>query len=259
MARLTEIAFCLPSTAGSGRFLGDLRSLLAGVAYASYDPAGGLTLTPPEPVGARPVTTLRLSDVPVPQITLDTGHTIGLSGDGPVPYRDELDLADLTERLAGHVTRVDHTGVNMPAGAVSEQQWQSLIQAIGSAATLYRYPTGEQWPFVLPSTPGELQTDIRDFVVGREPRFELVYDEWSPHMTWQFALWTTLTRSDLERLFPAPYGMTLPGLEDIFRTVYVRHPWPDLAIRFDLCYRVDDGPSDWETGEWLVTEGGRIR
>jgi hypothetical protein len=72
-------------------------------------------------------------------------------------------------------------------------------------------------------------------------------------------LWTNLARVDLEEMFPSPYGMTLPGLEDIFRTVYVPCDWPGLEIRFDLCYRVDDGPSTWETGEWLVRQGGRIR
>jgi hypothetical protein len=259
MARLTEIAFCLPNAAPSERFLRDFRALLADVEYASCEPAGSLTLTPPEPAGARPVTTIRLAEVAAPQIVLDTGHTIGLSAGNEVTGTGHVDLAHLTERLAGNVARVDHTGANLPARAVSEERWESLVQAVASTAAMYRYPTGEQWPFVLPSTTEELQTDIRDFVVGREPRFELVYDPWSPHTTWQFALWTTLTRTDLEQLFPAPYGMTLPGLEDIFRTVYVRSPWPGLAIRFDLCYRVDNGPSDWETGEWLVTEGGRIR
>jgi hypothetical protein len=139
------------------------------------------------------------------------------------------------------------------------EQWESLVRALASAAAVYRYPTGEPWPFVLPSTTGELQTEIRDFVIGREPRFELVHDPWSPHTTWQVALWTNLARVDLEEMFPSPYGMTLPGLEDIFRTVYVPCDWPDLEIRFDLCYRVDDGPSTWETGEWLVRQGGRIR
>jgi hypothetical protein len=124
---------------------------------------------------------------------------------------------------------------------------------------MYRYPTGEEWPFVLPSTTDEILGDIRDFVVGREPRFELVYDKGLAQTEWQFALWTDLTRAELELLFPEPEGITFPGLEEIFRVVPVIHPWPGLGIRFDLCYRIDDGPSDWETGEWLVTEGGRIR
>lgn len=258
MARLTEIAFCLPSTPRSQQFLADLRRLLTGVAYLSGGPDGSLTLTPPRPVGARPVTTMRLAGVRAPRIAFDTGPAIEVLGSGTVPPRDVVEPAELTRRLAGHVARVDHTGVNLPAAALGAGQWDGLVRDIAATATMYRYPTGEPWPFVLPSTAGELGSDIRDFVVGREPRFELVHDEWSSHTVWQFALWTSLTSADLARLFPAPYGVLLPGLEDIFRTVWVPDLWPGLAIRFDLCFRTENGPSDWETGRWLVTEGGRV-
>lgn len=108
-------------------------------------------------------------------------------------------------------------------------------------------------------TGSELLGDIDYFVVvGREPRFELVYDQsgWEPE--WQFALRTDLTRAQLEELFPEPEGITFPGLEEFFRVVRVDHTWPSLGIRFDLYYRIENGPSEWETGKWLVIEGGRI-
>ena len=270
MDRLSEISFRLPETPDSSSFLGELRSLLAEVAYA--DPAGSagtdgsvgdrLTLTPPRPADARPVTTFELADVPAPEVALDTGQSFSLrAGDTQpeTPLRQAaVEMADLTRRLAGHVKRVDHTGVNLPACTTSPEQWRDLVGALASASTMYRYPTGEEWPFVLPSTPAELSSDIRDFVVGREPRFELVHDEALTQTEWQFALWTDLTRIELDLLFPEPEGLTFPGLEDIFRVVPIHHPWPGLGIRFDLCYRIEDGPSDWETGEWLVREGGRI-
>jgi hypothetical protein len=168
-------------------------------------------------------------------------------------------LADLAHRLARHVRGVDHTGVNLPAEFVSADEWQALVRDLAATAAMFRYPSGEPWPFILPATSAELATDIREFVIGREPRFELVHDGWSSYTTWQFALWTTLTRAELEKLIPAPWGTALPGLEDIFRTVYVHHACPNLEMRFDLCFRTGDTPSTWETGEWLVTEGGRIR
>ncbi|SDT55432.1 hypothetical protein SAMN04489716_4480 [Actinoplanes derwentensis] len=254
-----EIAFCLPAASSSQQFIRDLRRLLADVAYASNGPADSLILKPPAPVSACPVTVVRLADVTAPEVALDIGRTIGLAGSGHTPHRVNIELADLADCLAGNVGRIDHAGVNLPSQAVSVKEWDSLVQDIAASAAMYRYPTGEQWPFVLPSTGMELKTDIRDFIVGREPRFELVYDPWYPYTTWQFALWTKLTRTELEQLFPDPVGIAIPGLEDIFRTVYVQHSWPDLEIRFDLCFRVDDSPSDWETGEWLVKQGGRIR
>ncbi|GIE76601.1 hypothetical protein Aph02nite_25510 [Actinoplanes philippinensis] len=258
MARLTEIAFCLPATPLSEKFISDLRTLLADVAYATSSPTDSLTLTPPAPSAALPVTVFRLVDRSAPEVTLDIGRTIGVLGSDLVPDRDRVELADLAERLAGSVKRIDHTGVNLPAQVVLTQEWDCLVQDIAASAAMYRYP-GEPWPFVLPSTGMELENDIHDFVVGREPRFELVHDTWNPYTTWQIALWTTLTRTELEQLFPDPVGIAIPGLEEFFRTVFVQHSWPNLEIRFDLCFRVDDGPSDWETGEWLVTQGGRIR
>lgn len=270
--RLSEIAFLLPKTPESLTFLSQLRLLLSEVAYAEYGAAAGtagrnvdrLTLRPPQPTNARPVTTFELADVPAPQVTVDDGRFIGgWPSGGTQKARTALParvaMADLTRRLAGHVRRVDHTGVNLPARAISPEQWQDLVSELASASTMYRYPTGEQWPFVLPSTSEEFHGGIRDFMVGREPRFELVYDERLTQPQWQFALWTDLSRAELELLFPEPEGFTFPDLEEIFRVVPVLHPWPGLGVRFDLCYRIDDGPSTWETGEWLVTEGGRIR
>ncbi|MFU8872497.1 hypothetical protein [Micromonospora sp. SL4-19] len=268
MDRLREITFRLPRTPDSRAFLGELRTLLADVAYAEPADAGGpretgdrLTLTPPRPTGARPVTTFALADVAGPEVILDIGRSVdlraGAAPDGQAPAG--IEMAELTRRLAGHARRVDHTGVNLPTSTLPPERWRDLVHAIASTSTMYHYPTGEEWPFVLPSTADELSGDIRDFVVGREPRFELVYDQWRTQPEWQFAIWTDLTRAELELLFPEPEGITFPGLEEIFRVVPVRHPWPGLGIRFDLCYRIDDGPSDWETGEWLVTSGGRIR
>lgn len=258
MSRLSEITFRLPGTPESRAFLGELRTLLAEVAYAE-SAADSLTLTPPRPAEALPATTFELADVSAPEIAFDTGHSIGLWGDDSQLLPANVEMAELTRRLAGHVRRVDHTGVNLPASATPPQRWRDLVGALASASTMYRYPEGQEWPFVLPSTSDEFGGDISEFIVGREPRFELVYDEWLSQTMWQFALWTDLTRDELERLFPEPEGITFPGLEEIFRVVTVRHPWPGLGIRFDLCYRIEDGPSDWETGEWLVTEGGRIR
>ncbi|WP_406840482.1 hypothetical protein ACICHK_37785 [Streptomyces sp. AHU1] len=271
MDRLCEITFLLPDDSASRTFLDELRRLLSEVAYADFTapsgtagrPGGRLTLTPPRPAGARPVTAFELADVDAPEVALDTGHSIGVSeaagAQGTAAPPPRIGMADLTRRMAGHVRRVDHTGVNVPACVTPPERWRDLRTVFSSASAMYRYPTGEDWPFVLPATATELGTDIDEFVVGREPRFELVHDRWLTRTLWQFALWTDLTRTELERLFPEPDGFTFPELEEVFRVVPVAGPWPGLDIRFDLCYRIDDGPSAWETGEWLVTEGGRIR
>ncbi|MEV4619938.1 hypothetical protein AB0J74_14675 [Asanoa sp. NPDC049573] len=76
---------------------------------------------------------------------------------------------------------------------------------------MYRYP-GEEWPFALPSTSAGLHGDIQEFLVGREPRFELIYDQWRTRTEWQFALGTDLSRAELEQMFPEPKGTTIPGI-----------------------------------------------
>ncbi|GAA4835575.1 hypothetical protein [Kitasatospora terrestris] len=88
----------------------------------------------------------------------------------------------------------------------------------------------------------------------------MVHDRWQPRTLWQFALLADLTRAELERLFPEPPGDGDPELAEFFRVVPVRSPWPTGPdLRFDLYHRAEGGPSGWETGEWLVTEGGRLR
>jgi hypothetical protein len=156
------------------------------------------------------------------------------------------------------VTRLDHTGINLSPSVVDRRNWQVLLHHCAASAALYRYP-GENWPFIVPATQAELQGDIEHFVLGREPKFEFVYADGPDEPLLRFSLDTDLSRADLEARFPAPEGCVLPGLEDIFRTVYIAHPWPHLIIRCDLTYRSEDEPSDWATGEWLVTPGGRIR
>ncbi|GAA3454323.1 hypothetical protein [Dactylosporangium matsuzakiense] len=252
MARLTEIAYRLPHADGS--FLTHLRTLLGGVAPLSAAP-GRLTLTPAAPVGALPVTVFETAAVDVAQVRFTTsdGDAYALESP-PGPSGGGVAFGDLAARLAAHVEAVDHTGVNLPA-ASSAQLWRQTVDRIAGSSAMYRYPTGEPWPFVLPATAAELDGAITAFVAGREPRFELVRDDWLAEPLWQFALRTDLSRAALERMFPEPDGTAFPGLGEVFRAVTVRgRP----LVRFDLYYRGDGAPDDWETGEWLVTAGGRI-
>lgn len=176
-----------------------------------------------------------------------------------IPGAHPLPLTEILPAVEGHVLRVDHLGVNLPTRLVARHAWEALIGALAQASTLYRYPTGEEWPFVLPSTRDEYTDDIRHFPPGREPKFELCYMRDFDHPVVQVDVQTGLTRDELEARFPAPQGLALPGLGDYQRTVYVAHPWVGLVIRVDMRYKGIGSIPAWETGEWLVTAGGRIR
>lgn len=166
---------------------------------------------------------------------------------------------ELTPKISGHLKRIDHTGVNVPSSQLSETQWDTFIHNLALTTTLYRYPTGDDWPFILPATPTEYRDDIHDFVLGREPKFELVYDRYSLLPTFQFDIETDLTQLEVESLFPNPLGESFSGLENVFRAVYIESPWDTIRIRFDIRFKDEGKDNDWLTGKWLVEEGGRIK
>jgi hypothetical protein len=223
-----------------------------------------------------PTTALTLAPITCPEIAFATDRPLDLAlgslhlrsdmsqAAGSVPPATpqgkqpaRLPLSTIEARLAGHITHVDHTGVNLPTALVDCEQWENLLRVLAQTSALYRYPEGEPWPFIIPTSDDEYRDDIRAFPKGRLPKFELVRDCRASLPVLQFALGTDLSREELEARLPHPYGVAFRDLGHIFRTVYVEHPWPGLIIRLDLNYA---GPvTDWDTGEWLVTAGGRIR
>ena len=276
MGRLTQITFGFPEQdEASAALLAALASLLTPVPGVARD-GSTLRLLPQWPVGALPATTLTLAPATIPEIVFAVDRPIGMAfgslrlrgaagsvqskapGSGAsAEHIHTLPPGIIAERLKGRIVAIDHTGVNLPAAQISDEQWDSLLCLLGEGAGLYRYPGGEPWPFIIPTTGAELDEDIRAFAPGRTPKFELVHDRWAPCPVLQFALVTDFTREELETRLPDPHGVAFPDLGHLFRTVYVQHPWPGLLIRLDLTY---SGPiTDWDTGEWLVTAGGRLR
>ncbi|TVX96686.1 hypothetical protein [Cohnella terricola] len=168
-------------------------------------------------------------------------------------------IQSVYSRLKGYLVGIDHTGVNIPMSIMSRDNWEQLLSDLSPISNLYRYP-GEEWPFIIPANEEEFRHDIIDFTENRNPKFEWVYDRYASVPILQFALVTDLSKHELEEAFPAPIGFAIPGLEDIFRSIIIDSPWrEDLEIRFDLYYkRNQSNPTEWETGEWLVKEGGRI-
>ncbi|KRE24915.1 hypothetical protein [Paenibacillus sp. Soil522] len=170
-----------------------------------------------------------------------------------------ISMEQLYKRLEGRLIGMDHAGVNIPTASITPSEWTALLSELAKRANLYRYP-GEDWPFILPAEEEEFETDITNFSIKRTPKFELVHDKYTNSPIFQFALETDLSREESEALFPDPIGFAIPGLDGIFRSLFIRHPWErEMAIRFDLYYKPASLElSDWETGEWLVVNGGRM-
>lgn len=282
--RLRTITLAVPADEAGRLFIQALHHLVP----TALDTGGdALIFGPSAPDGALPVTRAEATAVARPTIIFGMERPIDLAvgplrlcstptvvggkqppaegtevvqrGDATIPGTHPLPLKEILPALEGHVLRVDHLGVNLPARLVARHTWEALIGALAQGSTLYRYPTGEEWPFVLPSTREEYTEDIRHFPPGREPKFELCYMQDFDHPVVQMDVQTGLTRDELKARFPSPKGLALPGLEDYQRTVYVAHPWGGLVIRVDMRYTGSGSIPVWETGEWLVTAGGRIR
>lgn len=290
---IKNITYRFPNnTLSDQTFFRSLSALLLELPNAKLQEDKSIIITATKPVDALPITTFRQSNTPFPQINFDDVVELSLDlgnlqinpenndyeieGNGfsqiltkqdslgayyelqtPTYTIYRLAIEEVVSRLKGHIVRIDHTGLNLPSALVSRKVWEQFIGDVAKQTNLYKYPTGEDWSFILPATPAEHETDITDFVVGREPKFELVYDTYSPVPTIQIDIKTDLTRPQVEELFPEPYGISFPELADYFRTVYVHHDWLGLAIRFDIRFKNEEPDGDWETGKWLVTEGGR--
>ncbi|HSV85564.1 MAG TPA: hypothetical protein VLH85_03250 [Levilinea sp.] len=273
--KLSRISYMFPSgLEGSVEFFEHLAALLGrdtrSVIYEDL-----ILLTPSEPSGALPETSFELAEIPIPKIVLDTDlpvdtrvanfylhssevavETPRLDFDAPGGGHALMPIAALVDRFNGDL-RLDHSGLNFPVALYSQEEWQTLLRDISTVADVYQYPTGEEWYFLLPATPDEAGGGISHFPTGRAPKFELVYDQFAQAPVVQFQIETMLSRAEVEERLPEPYGISFPDLGDIFRTVYVEHPWSGLRIRFDMSF-VRPGNDGLSLDEWLVKEGRRL-
>ncbi|WII36981.1 hypothetical protein [Paenibacillus thiaminolyticus] len=238
---------------------------------------------------ALPAIEFRTGDLKIPMILMNTDEEIRLhhqqhpllvsttsgdiegspmTGEAVITLHDDVHhqqtaantISYLFYQMQGRLTGVDHAGLNIPASALDQSEWDAVMAKIGSVSNLYRYPE-EEWPFIIPASDAEFEADITDFTVKRTPKFEFVYDLYTSKPVFQFAMETKLSRQELEEMFPEPAGFAIPGLENIFRSVIIQSPWDSsIGIRFDLYYLSGAaGLSDWESGEWLIRHGGRLR
>jgi hypothetical protein len=188
-------------------------------------------------------------------LTVDGVEKIALSA-GKVPSIGvPLELSQVMKRLSDHVVHVDHIGINLSADNIP---CRDLLNFVAKHPHIYQYPTGEPWYFVIPATADELEHGITDFSKLRFPKFEIVLEgeDATPPLI-QIDCATNLTRAEVETRLPSPYGISLPGLDDFFRSVFVAHPWGGFLLRMDFRYRSAEAVNEWSSCEWLVQKGTR--
>lgn len=293
---LRKISYIFPTTKKEEKdFFHTLSQLLSELPNAHHG-KDEIVITPQYPAQAFPVTAFASEKVSKPQLVFDDAKVITLEMDdlfisdrtsskqvSPAEneqtierirrkdsigeYREIildnnhyylLSIEELYRRLHSHIVRIDHTGINIPLALFKQNELDAFVQHVSSVSNLYRYPTGEPWLFILPATQQEYTNGISKFSLGREPKFEIVFDDYLAIPTIQIDIASDLSRKEVEKMLPEPYGISFSGLAEYFRTVYLDQPWTKLAIRFDIRFKKDSLDNSWNTGEWLVQEGGRV-
>lgn len=238
------------------------------IAFASHVIPGALPhITMCESSVAFPQVVFAISaplDITLGQFAVRSSGTTGKQpersqpGTMPVtPSPPRFTLEAIGDKLHSHLVRLDHLGINLPSALLDLATWQTFITTLAPSTTLYRYPTGAEWPFILPATPAEFAGSITMLTLSREPKFAVVYDTYLQIPTLQIGIATNLTQQELAAILPEPFGFTTPELAEHCRSTLIASPWPGLQVRFDCRYR-SATPTAWDTGAWLVNTGGRI-
>ena len=165
-----------------------------------------------------------------------------------------LTVEELFKRFAGRLKELNHTGINFGPTVLDEENYLLFKKKITDGCNLYRYPTGEEWPFIIPSSDEEFLNDIKNEKINRNPKFEIVYSSYHQKPLIQLDIETKLTKEELTKLLPRPYGISFAGLEDFFRVVFVFTDWDEVILRFDLRFK----STGKDFGYWLIKKGGRI-
>ncbi|MBT4762912.1 MAG: hypothetical protein HOO06_14555 [Bdellovibrionaceae bacterium] len=169
-----------------------------------------------------------------------------------------LNLKQFSKLLPKGLGQIDHTGLVISEDKISRVEWDNLMDTLGSHSNFYSYPTGEDWPFMLPATKMEFTNNIEIFEEKRLPKFELVHMKNTMSTIIQIDMETEYTQKQLLELFPDPVGICFSGLEKYFRSIFVNTWWPGVTFRFDLRYNEEIDIHEWNSGKWLAQEGKRI-
>lgn len=177
-----------------------------------------------------PQISVGFADVNVPKIIFK-GEGINLSEDivnqtgqqreSPHSYMP-ISISQIRNRIEaeGGVEAIDHLGVNFPWFNGLSPHIARLRQKLPRHCAYYRFPTGEEWDFILPATEREITQDDIDLTKERRPKFELVSFEKSSRPIIQIDCITTIYHEKLKQLFPE--GLADDELKNIW--VYLENP-----------------------------------
>ncbi len=150
-----------------------------------------------------------------------------------------LPLAIIAKRIAsaGKIATIDHLGVNFPWFQGLSPDLKKLRAKLPDVSAYFRFPTGQDWDFILPATDQEIHSDSIDLDITRRPKLELVSFEKCSTPLVQIDCITTIAFNNLKMLFPE--GIVDEELKNVW--VYIT-----TDMELDLCLVLNgQTESDW--------------
>jgi len=173
----------------------------------------------------------------------------------PFATYTQLNFQQLYNRVVDKVVSLDHIGVNINPRLLPKARYEKMKKITAGSSCLYRYPTKQEWPFIVPASLSEQQEKIKTGI-KRDPKFEFVYNFSYPYPEIQLDLQTSLPPKETLALFPPPYGYYDPDPKtgDYCSSVFVYTGWANVSLRIDLRFYIPN----FSSTDWLLSKGSRI-
>lgn len=170
-------------------------------------------------------------------IEIDIANKTGQQRQNTETY-STISIDECTGRLQNtELTRLDHIGFNLPYFKNVHPDILTLRQRLATQCAYFRFPTGEEWDFIIPATTEEIPAKDIDLTKVRRPKLEIVsFDKAStPIIQIDFSVRRPFT--ELMQLFPE--GIADADLKNVW--VYLNNPYG-----IDICLVIGDHEdSDW--------------
>src|SRR6266511_2022352 len=170
-------------------------------------------------------------------IEIDIANKTGQQKQSPELYTP-LPLQEVMSRLSyARLEQLDHVGFNLPWFDGLHPDIEKLRRTVAPHTAYYRFPTGEEWDFILPATKEEIASKVVNLTQDRRPKLEIVSFDKSSTPLIQIDFSIDQPYSEITKLFPE--GIADSELKNVW--VYIQNPYG-----IDLCFVVGEyGDSDW--------------
>jgi len=175
--------------------------------------------------------------VQLDDIEIELANTTGENRQSPETY-NTISISDFGERTRlWRFLRLDHVGFNLPWFEGVHPDILKLRHELPSSCAYYRFPSGQEWDFILPASEEEILGHTIDLSRDRHPKLEIVSFDKSSTPLVQIDFSVDKKLEEIERTFPE--GIVDRDLKNVW--VYLKNPYG-----IDICLVVGEhNGEDW--------------